>query len=391
MARPKHEHPRPSLQRRGESWRVRWWHGGKLYSATMGKVDESEARDIMHLCGLALSGRGDWPEELAAEKSVRLYLQAIQDQAAEALVDPDTAEGIKEGYYRHMRANSASAWPNVARGHLTRFFDQIGDPKNINTRSVTAFLDRLTTAQGDDGKPVSNATRNRARAVLSGLFKWMRKNRLRPRTWDPLEDVGPLREERPHEDIVFWEASELPALLDAADKRRDGIAVWIAVLAGLRRGEIQRLHWTDIGPTSITVRKSKTGKKRVVPLSTKLAERLKREKRKGVRVVPWPDAFNGWVAAATDLLEIHLPKKLRQLHAANPKRYPMFAKFDEDHPEKFGWNAFRHTFASRLAQGGLSLDIIAGWMGDSPAVCKEYYARLVPAENRDTRIDLVNF
>ncbi len=76
------------------------------------------------------------------------------------------------------------------------------------------------------------------------------------------------------------------------------------------------------------------------------------------------------------MIEEYLPKLLPALH--------------KKHPEKFGWNPFRHTFASRLAQSGLSLDIISAWLGDSPKGCKEHYARYVPKNKRDKRIDAVD-
>jgi len=41
---------------------------------------------------------------------------------------------------------------------------------------------------------------------------------------------------------------------------------------------------------------------------------------------------------------------------------------------------FRHTFSSHLAQRGVSLYKIATLMGNSPEICRRYYAALVPEE-----------
>ncbi|MCD7897649.1 MAG: hypothetical protein LUG50_13400 [Planctomycetaceae bacterium] len=55
--------------------------------------------------------------------------------------------------------------------------------------------------------------------------------------------------------------------------------------------------------------------------------------------------------------------------------------------ERIGWNSFRHTFGSLLAQSGVSLDKICAWMGNTPEVCRRHYARFIPRDRRDSEID----
>lgn len=57
------------------------------------------------------------------------------------------------------------------------------------------------------------------------------------------------------------------------------------------------------------------------------------------------------------------------------------------HLERIGWNSFRHTFGSLLAQEGVSLDKITSWMGNTPEVCRKHYAQFVPRDSRDDDID----
>ncbi len=54
---------------------------------------------------------------------------------------------------------------------------------------------------------------------------------------------------------------------------------------------------------------------------------------------------------------------------------------------RIGWNSFRHTFGSLLAQGGVSIDKISSWMGNTPEVCRRHYAQFVPRDRRDDEID----
>lgn len=54
---------------------------------------------------------------------------------------------------------------------------------------------------------------------------------------------------------------------------------------------------------------------------------------------------------------------------------------------RIGWNSFRHTFGSLLAQAGVSLDKISAWMGNTPEVCRRHYAQFIPRDRRDKEID----
>jgi integrase len=245
----------------------------------------------------------------------------------------------------------------------------IGTLREADTRNIMSYLDHVASKR-------TNATRNRVAAALGGFYRWMRKTGQHPRHFNPMADIAQLREPSPDDGIIIWEQDEITALLKAADKRRDGIAVWVAIFAGLRRSEIARLKWLDVTPAYLLVGKTKTGEGRQVPLPSVLRARLEKEPHSRTRVVPWPEKDNGWKEGARKMTDIYLPRLLPELNKA--------------HPEKFGWNAFRHTFASRHAQHGHSLDLIAAWMGNSPKVCKKHYARFVPQNKRDDRIDAVD-
>jgi integrase len=47
----------------------------------------------------------------------------------------------------------------------------------------------------------------------------------------------------------------------------------------------------------------------------------------------------------------------------------------------------RHTFASLLAQSGISIYKIAQWIGDGVKVCTDHYAHLAPSDNAINAID----
>ena len=375
MARPNHlpnlrrpfhekpaEFPTPTLGKRKDSWRIRWFRSKKLYEITLGSIPKDEAKATLAVVAAALA-KTDWPNELLTHPTVKRYLADI----AGTIVEGDSQ--LIEKYAHHQKTNGTSNWYTTVKAHLLAASAATGNLTDATPQELLDFLNAIMDTR-------TKATRNRAYIALSGFYRWLRVTGVHPKGHNPLEGIKQIREDAPPDGIVVWEKNELKSLLDAADKFKDGIAVWIAIYAGLRRSEIARLKWNDITEICINITKSKTGKKRQVPLPAVLANRLKKVPRSGPRVVPWPEAFNGWLIAAKRLITEYLPRHLEKLY--------------EKHPEKFGWNPFRHTFASRHAQAGQPLDLIAGWLGDSPTVCREHYARYVPANMRDTRIDLID-
>lgn len=73
-----------------------------------------------------------------------------------------------------------------------------------------------------------------------------------------------------------------------------------------------------------------------------------------------------------------LVKQLRKIAAKEKQPIP---------PERIGWNAWRHTFATLLAQEGISVETICSLMGNTPEVCRRHYAQLMPRDKRLAAID----
>lgn len=364
MARPKNTFPVPFLRQRKSAWQLRWRYDDEDYGMSIGTTTKDEAKIVCAAIAVALAEKGEWPTEVLKMSAVRRYLA----KKAGNEVHGDDKQLIHQ-YAQHLRLNSRSNWNMTVRSHLIAASNFTGNLLQAATPILSDFLNAIHETK-------STATRNRALASLSGFYRWTRLRHILPKGHNPLEGIKILQEEHSTEGIVIWENDEIPHLMKAANTLKDGIAVWIAIYAGLRRGEIHRLPWEDVTPAYIIVRKSKTGIMRQVPLSQILADRLAKEPRHGPRVVPWSDSAHGWESSARRVIYEKLPTKLKTIHNA--------------HPEKFGWNPFRHTFASRHAQAGTPIDVIAAWLGDSPKVCRKHYARYVPATMRDTRIDIVD-
>lgn len=393
MARPERNTVVPYLAIKNSVYKLRWTmrkNSKKIeFQLTLGKITKQKAHLICAAATTAFAGKAEFPEEIRNDPSIKRYTAITND------LETNITDAILiQKYITHKKRNSASAWPITVNLFLTKALAHMETLQNATYFRIQDYLDCIL----DSCTP---ATRNRAAASLSGFYKWLRETGYAPATFNPMKKIKRLREDRPPNGIVAWEANEIPLLLKMARDRKDGIAIWIAILAGLRRAEIARLDWTCITHSYIIVEKSKTGKKRQVPMSTALYKELQefrknplsygihndeltrtqkqrqtdwlKEYHKSNRVVPWPNSEYGWQTAAKRLVEKFLPRLLPDIHKSEP--------------EKFGWNPFRHTFASRHVQAGIPISLVAAWIGDRESTCLEHYARFVPKNMRDKRID----
>ena len=188
--------------------------------------------------------------------------------------------------------------------------------------------------------------------------------------------AGEIRLGRSEQRVPQWLSDdEIVLLLELARSHAIWPEVCLALATGLRVGELARLQWGDIDRRrrTLTVRKSKSHHPRTVPLCrcALLALRMQRQRvpsmehvfparqvwRGGWRWVDHPRDGNWWVRA------------LKPMKAA-------IAKFDTLTGAGRGWYLFRHTFASRAAQAGVSLYKLAQWMGHSDVRTTEIYAHL---------------
>jgi len=147
-----------------------------------------------------------------------------------------------------------------------------------------------------------------------------------------------------------------------------------ALRTGLRRSELRRLRWRDIDfdKKVLIVPKTKSHRPRTVPLS-ETALTVLREQREvpgnrqhvfpgrdradhtGMRRLSW------WVDALKPLQEA----------------LPAFSEREQGSVGR-GWHLLRHTFASWLAQRGVSLHKIAEWLGHTDVRMTQIYAHLQP-------------
>ena len=398
---PRRSHaPRASLRHHRGRWRVYWKHDYKTYEAAIldDDCDTRRAEAILAQANAALAGRADWPAEIAAAPAVARYLDAVTPPSPHALSGAPTAY-ILERYRQFLAGGRASAeWVDQVMRWIGGMLDAVDGLDGMDAARVAAWLDGRTV--GDPPRPVAAETRNKIRTQIRKFCKWVRDQKAKPADWTPEAGLAKARVSRKAGGIQVLDDDEVELVLAAADQVGvDGLAVWIALLGGVRRGEIPPLKWTNITERIIVIEKSKNGDGRDAPLSKRLAARLARANRSGEKILSWPVNRRGWIARARRLLEEKLPtildpkppKKHAKKDSQAASAWAGRSKQAKPFPvELLEWNVLRHTYASRLVRRGVPLDMVADWMGNSPEVCRRHYARFLPREGRDNRIDLVD-
>jgi integrase len=395
-------HPIPKKRFHGGRWRIYWKWNKRQYSIATEYMDAKKTslvnNDLRLISAALAMDDPEFPTVYQEAPAVLMYL-AVRWGDTQAPSDP--AAWLMD-YEKEIMSDCDFAW---ARDSLTRLrnletaMDGLG---NVTPSNGSAYLAGI-------GAKRSTGTRNRALTAFNRFFKWaMRTGRTKI---NPFAGITALREER-RLDIVYCTVTEREAIIDMAKATGwpEWLAVAIAFYAGMRREEISNLLWSDIrvGEGLIIVTKTKTKTSRTLPLASKLEEMLvavPQSERIGY-VVKSPEGLDRLWRLNTLIKVIQKAKqaqlmeewKIQKPVPSRSKQYPgkkaeyLILKEKrkaelQTHLERIGWNPWRHTFGSLLAQAGVSLDKISAWMGNTPEVCRRHYAQFIPRDRRDGEID----
>lgn len=215
--------------------------------------------------------------------------------------------------------------------------------KDLNSRELQAFYNEKL-------KELRPATCNRYFAVVAAIIN----HAIRHGLWNgtnPCLSVNKKPEDNVRE--VYWKKEELQAMLKGC---RQDIAdiILCAYYTGMRRGEIFNMQWenVDLEKGFISILKSKTSRKRTIPIVPQLKSILERigPKTNGAVFSLSVDAFD---CAFKRLKKI---KNLTHLH----------------------FHDLRHTFASRFRMNQGNLGDLQALLGHSTLRMTNRYAHLSP-------------
>jgi integrase len=308
------------IYKRGEVW----WYKISLHGRTeRGSCKTKEERLAQEFHDRLLAKL--WRVEVARDKVRRTWRETCEKWLA--------AHAHKRSIKDDHRY--AQFWGEEFERLGVQYLDQITPDvvDEVKTRAVAA-----KTRHGGQTK---NATVNRRlaflRAVINAAYRSYRWVEGTPPLFDLLPESGGRNR--------FLSASELYRLLSVLPEPYASLAKF-AVSTGMRQGNCLKLRWEqiDLSRRSVTFESDdmKNGNPLTIPLNDTALE----------AVLPWVGMDPEWVFVKNG-------QPLEQVSSKIWKKALLDAGLED-----FRWHDLRHTWASIMRQGGVSLDVLqelGGW------------------------------
>lgn len=251
---------------------------------------------------------------------------------------------LSQRFLLEKQSPATATVSNVKR--IVAFFRDM-EPKQIRPDKV---MDYVITRRAFGAKP---STINRELSIMKQFFKWMWKRSLIDT--DPTLDIK--NERGVVKRIRYLSLQEEEKLLSSSKGWLCNIIIF-AVSTGMRRGEILSLtkDKIDLDRRVATVEKSKNGTPRVVPLTSRAMQVVEEAMRSG--------GTSEFVFTKQNGKRV-LPVTLKH----NFRRAAKIAGLTDIH-----FHDLRHTFATRLVQGGVDLYAVQLLLGHTSPIMTQRYS-----------------
>ncbi len=325
---------------------LEWWEGKRRKREKAG-LTPSEALEAKRRKRLELLG------ELAAGGKLQTPLE---DQNTQATRISD-AIGL---FASHVKAHSPAKPRTLERyREALKHFERVLGGKNYVEAITRTDIDdykiaRSTETFGERERPVSPATVNFEGTVLRTFFYYLIRER-GLKMENPCARFKPLRAERERlkRKPSVYTQDELSKLWKACDTREKAIFASL-LLSGLRKQELTSLTWEDVDLKKGSLRIRAKGdfipkdyEEREIPIPPDLVVILKRYKKESGESL--------WVFASREGNRLGRNEMLRLLKAAATRAGLQNATLHK----------FRHTYATRLLEGGCDIVTVQHLLGHS--------------------------
>ena len=193
-------------------------------------------------------------------------------------------------------------------------------------------------------------------------------------SWDMLK-VNPFSEgeslhiKENNERLRFLSENEIDKLLAQCHKQHLREIVECAINSGMRKGEILDLEWSQIRNGHIYLRKTKSNKRREIPINVDLADLFKRIRKRQHLTSKYVFTYSG---ARVESIKTAFNAALRR------------ASIDD-----FRFHDLRHTFASHFIMRGGDLKSLQELLGHADIKTTMRYAHLSKA-HKEKAVNLLN-
>ncbi len=368
--RKKDQAPRGVFRHRSGVWAVRFTcAAGHIHQERVGPLKSDAVRVYHERRARVLDEPGWCPAVERRQERARVLREQVRERARMAFRD----YGKQYLVWAEVHHRSYE----TTRGQVEALIAAFGDRKldEFTTADAEGFLTGLREGRSPSERPLADATVNRYRDRLSGMFK--RALRLGLVPTNPVTGIAKAKE--PGGRILYLPPTtpDRPAFEENA--LRDALALelrplfTVSVHTGLRWSEQVGLQWRDVDLLArvITVARSKHGRSRQVPMNSVVRSILidlgaRRER---------PDDPDEMVLAPRyAAADKFFPKAVERAHAALTA-----AGKDASRLDGYTWHGNRHTFASRLVMAGVDLRTVQELGGWRTLGMVQRYAHLAPA------------
>ena len=293
-------------------------------------------------CMKALAGKGT-PVEACRDYARRHGSVAVK------IMVPDAVKEMIQQEEKQQEGKRKTAWVKLLRTHVRNKFasDFNKHVHLIEPADMSLWLAGLSG---------SERTKKNIRDTVAHFFKWCRGRGYLPKDADPLSDVPDFRKRRRGK-IQILTPDELSKLLSHAD---DDFLPYIALraFAGLRDAEAQAIDWRNVdlgsGWIEITEEVAKAsdddGTRRLIPIRDCLKTWLAPYAKPSGQVCPF-DNTTKQIAALCEAAGVDWKR-----------------------------NCLRHSYISYAVVESGDIPQVAIHSGNSPAVIRQHYLRVVKPE-----------
>ena len=237
------------------------------------------------------------------------------------------------------------------KSRAQHWIDILGERKiiDISSNDISDGINSLSPK-------LSNATKNRYKAVISVIFSYACRNY--GLIHNPVQNIRSLPENNAR--TRYLSEEEKTRLFKACRSSQWDklyVLVLMAITTGARKGELMNLHWSDVDFDRQTayVKTTKNGQPKVMPLTREVIKELSRFKDQEPELI-----FNSEIK----------PNKPYEF------RKQWIKALDKAEIDNFRFHDLRHTCASYLAMNGCSLLEIADVLGHKQIQMTKRYAHL---------------
>lgn len=229
------------------------------------------------------------------------------------------------------------------------------------------FLDQITPAVLDEyavycksrlNKPTAAGLNRKIQALKTSMRQAEFWDLIPPQNW---RKVSKFKQSKGR--VEFHTPEEIKQILGIFNPAWR-LVVLLGCRAGLRRGEIANLKWTDVDfkNNQLYIAPNKTEKYRYVPIATDLRKALEKAQK----------------GRKNEVYVINVGDTSRRDDPNYLSAY--YRKATADLPFGCFLHKLRHTFASHLVQAGIDLYRVKNLMGHTSITMTEIYAHLAPQD-----------